>query len=65
MFKVDTLLAVFAFLVRQLLATADKADNDAQQIQFKIDDLSAQKRNALSEAGRAKAAAEKISALLA
>ena len=64
MFKVDTLLAVFAFLVKQLLKTANRADENAQSYQRVIDDASHQKNLALNEAKRARTAASKIEALL-
>ncbi len=64
MFNVSTLLAVFAFLVKQLLATADRHEREVQTIQDSIDDLAAAKRGKLAELGRARGAAEKISALI-
>jgi len=65
MFKVDTLLWFFSFIVKQLLATADRHANEAQTQQGIIDRASAAKNFAITEAKRAETVAGKIQALLA
>jgi hypothetical protein len=63
-FKVDTLLAGFSLIRDQLLKTAAQELEMAESYQTTIDQLSAAKRGALAEAGRARGAAEKIAALI-
>lgn len=62
--KIDTLLSIFTWIVRQLLKTADKHETDAQIQQEIIDKASAAKNFALKEAKRAQVVAQKIQALL-
>jgi len=65
MFKVDTLLYFFSFIIQQLLATANRHMNEAQVQQEIIDKASAAKNFLLIEAKRANTVATKIQALLA
>lgn len=64
MFKVDHLLWVFAFVVKQLLKTADTMELRAQEAQDGIDILSARKKAALDEQSRALKIADKIGELI-
>jgi hypothetical protein len=64
MFKVDTILAIFVFIVKLLSSTQEKNLRLAEKHAASIDDLEAAKRGALSEAYRAKAVAEKLHALI-
>jgi hypothetical protein len=62
--KIDTLLSIFTWIVRQLLKTSSKHETDAQIQQDIIDKASYAKSFALKEAKRAQVVAEKIQALL-
>lgn len=62
--KIDTLLSIFTWIVRQLLKTSNKHETDAEVLQDVIDKASAAKNFALKEAKRAQVVAEKIQALL-
>lgn len=64
MFKVDTLLYLFAFIVKQLLKTADRSEEVAQGYQEQIDRLSASKNDAVKESKRARKIADNIENLL-
>ena len=63
-FKVDTLIAIFAFIVRQLLKAAEHHAEQAEVHQVTIDQASALKKAALEEAKRADSIAKKVEALI-
>lgn len=63
-FKVDTLVSIFTFIVRQLLKTAEKLVDEAQAHQDIIDKASADKNKVLQEVKRAQAIADKVQALI-
>lgn len=64
MFKVDHLLFIFAFIVRQLVKTAETQDAKAEKHQRQINVLNAKKKAAAAESARANKIADKISELI-
>jgi hypothetical protein len=64
MFNVDSILSLFSFVVKQLLKIADREEGRAEEATKQMKELALQRSEAQAEAFRARAAAEKISALL-